>query len=51
LLSYEIKENLFIEFSAIKRKVDITTAPISTTDATIISGSIRWNVQRREFEF
>lgn len=51
LLSYEIKENLFIEFSAIKRKVDITTAPISTTDATIISGGIRWNVQRREFEF
>jgi hypothetical protein len=51
LLSYELRENLFIEFSAVKRKLDITTAPVVNIDATIISGGIRWNVQRREFEF
>jgi hypothetical protein len=51
LLSYEIKENLFIDLSLVKRKLDITAAPIVNTDATIISGAIRWNIQRREFEF
>jgi len=51
LLSYELKENLFIDVSVVKRKLDITTAPIVTTDATIISGGIRLNIQRREFEF
>ncbi|HKB44301.1 MAG TPA: hypothetical protein VKC90_07920, partial [Chitinophagaceae bacterium] len=51
LLSYEIKENLFIDLSLVKRKLDITTAPIVNTTATIISGAIRWNIQRREFEF
>jgi len=51
LLSYELRENLFIDLSVVKRKLDITTAPAVTTDATIISGSIRLNIQRREFEF
>ena len=51
LLSYEVRENLFIDLSLVKRKLDITTAPITTTDATIISGGIRLNIQRRVFEF
>lgn len=51
LLSYELRENLFIDLSVVKRKLDITTAPASTTDASIISGGIRLNIQRREFEF
>jgi hypothetical protein len=51
LLSYELRENLFIDLSLVKRKLDITTAPITTTDATIISGGIRLNIQRRVFEF
>jgi len=51
LLSYELRENLFIDLSVVKRKLDITTAPAVTTDATIISGGIRLNIQRREFEF
>ena len=51
LLSYELRENLFIDLSVVKRKLDITTAPVVNTDATIISGGIRLNIQRREFEF
>jgi Capsule assembly protein Wzi len=51
LLSYEVRENLFIDLSVVKRKLDITTAPVINTDATIISGGIRLNIQRREFEF
>jgi len=51
LLTYELRENVFIDLSFVKRKVDITTAPIVTTDATIISGGFRINIGRREFEF
>ncbi|MBK5270581.1 MAG: hypothetical protein JJE22_06165 [Bacteroidia bacterium] len=51
LLSYELRENLFIDLSVVKRKLDITTAPVVSTDATIISGGVRLNIQRREFEF
>ena len=51
LASYEIRENMFIDLSLVKRKLDITTAPVVTTDATIISGGFRINIGRREFEF
>ncbi len=51
LASYEIRENMFIDLSLVKRKLDITTAPAVTTDATIISGGFRINIGRREFEF
>ena len=51
LLSYEVRENMFIDLSLVKRKLDITTAPVVTTDATIISGGFRINIGRREFEF
>ncbi|MEO7922695.1 MAG: capsule assembly Wzi family protein [Chitinophagaceae bacterium] len=51
LASYELRENIFIDLSLVKRKLDITTAPIVTTDATIISGGFRINIGRREFEF
>ena len=51
LLSYEVRENMFIDLSLVKRKLDLTTAPVVTTDATIISGGFRINIGRREFEF
>ncbi len=51
LVSYELRENLFLDLSLVKRKLDITTQPVANTDATIISGGIRWNMHRREFEF
>jgi hypothetical protein len=51
LASYEIRENIYIDLSLVKRKLDITTAPAVNTDATIISGGFRINIGRREFEF
>jgi hypothetical protein len=51
LVSYEVRENLFLDLSLVKRKLDITTAPVANTDATIISAGIRLNMHRREFEF
>ncbi len=51
LLSYEVKENLFAEFNAVYRKQDTKTAPIVSSNSSIISFGIRWNVHRREFDF
>jgi hypothetical protein len=51
LVSYEVRENLFIDLSFVKRKLDITTPPVANTDATIMSAGIRLNMHRREFEF
>ncbi|MBL0271971.1 MAG: hypothetical protein IPQ06_02570 [Chitinophagaceae bacterium] len=51
LASYEIRENVFVDLSLVKRKLDITTAPLVTTDATIISGGFRINIGRRDFDF
>lgn len=51
LLSYELRENLFIDLSAVKRKTDISSTPAVTNDATIISAGIRLNMHRRVFEF
>jgi hypothetical protein len=51
LLSYEVRENLFAEFNAVYRKQDTKTAPIISSNSSIISFGIRWNVHRREFDF
>jgi hypothetical protein len=51
LLSYELKENLFIEASAIKRKFDVASNSSLATNTTIVSFGIRWNMHRRMFEF
>jgi hypothetical protein len=50
LLSYELKENLFIEASATKRKFEVPISSLST-NTTIVSFGIRWNMHRRVFEF
>lgn len=48
--SYEIAENLFIDFTLNQRKFKTLLNGI-TPDATIISTGIRWNMARREFIF
>jgi hypothetical protein len=51
LLSYEIRENLFLEISALARNLKTTTPPVITQNTTVVSFGVRWNMHRREFEF
>ncbi len=51
LLSYEVKENLFLEASGLYRKVTTKTPPITSANTSVISIGVRWNMQRREFDF
>jgi len=51
LVSYELKENLFIDLSATYRKTEVPDRSSLSGNTTIISGGIRWNMHRRVFEF
>jgi hypothetical protein len=52
LVSYELKENLFLEFFGVARKEETKTAPIIDGGTnTILSVGLRWNMHRREFDF
>jgi hypothetical protein len=51
LVSYELKENLFIEASAVHRKFDVPGRSQLSDNTTIISTGIRWNMHRRPFDF
>jgi hypothetical protein len=51
LLSYELKENLFIESSLTHRKFDVPSSSSQSTSTTIVSFGIRWNMHRRVFDF
>lgn len=51
LLSYELKQNLFIEGNAVMRKVSSESARIPSSNTFIISAGIRWNMHRRDFDF
>ncbi|HYM92523.1 MAG TPA: hypothetical protein VET23_00135, partial [Chitinophagaceae bacterium] len=51
LLSYELRENLFLEFNAVFRNLKTTTPPITSNKTSIISFGVRWNMHRREFQF
>ncbi|MGC4036853.1 MAG: hypothetical protein QM764_12920 [Chitinophagaceae bacterium] len=51
LLSYEFRQNLFIELSAVGRKEETKTPPITSQSTSVISLGIRWNMHRREFDF
>lgn len=50
LLSYELRQNLFIDFSAFYRKYDVA-ATSTSTKTTVVSIGIRLNAARRQFEF
>ncbi|MBS1919041.1 MAG: hypothetical protein JST17_02200 [Bacteroidetes bacterium] len=51
LVSYELRENLFLEFNGILRKQQTKTPPITSVNTSIVYFGIRWNMQRREFAF
>lgn len=53
LVSYELKENLYIEANGTIRKQRATTPPPLTgkTSSTIFSLGLRWNMARRDFFF
>jgi hypothetical protein len=51
LLSYELRENLFLEASGIIRRLETTTTPVMTQNTSIFSIGFRWNMHRREFDF
>ncbi len=51
LVSYELKENLFLELFGATRKLETKTAPIISQKSTVVSFGVRWNMHRREFDF
>ncbi len=51
LLSYELRENLFLDLNAIVRNQKTVTSPLTSANASVISFSVRWNMHRREFDF
>ena len=51
LLSYEFRENFFVEVNGVYRKQETKTPPLTSTNTSIISLGVRWNMQRREFDY
>ena len=51
LLSYELRENLFLEANLVVRREETNTPPIMTNNTSIFSFGVRWNMHRREFDF
>jgi hypothetical protein len=51
LVSYELRENLFLELFGMYRKQDTKTPPIVSENTSTISFGLRWNMHRREFDF
>jgi hypothetical protein len=51
LVSYELRENIFLELFAVHRKQETKTPPITSMGSTVISFGVRWNMHRREYDF
>lgn len=51
LLSYELKQNLFLEAHALYRKETSASALLPSGNTFVISAGVRWNMHRREFDF
>jgi len=51
LVSYELRENLFLELLGIIRKEETKTAPILSGNSTAVSFGVRWNMHTRVHEF
>jgi hypothetical protein len=51
LVSYELRENLFLELFAMSRKQETKTPPVTSAKTTVVSLGLRWNIFRREFDF
>ncbi len=51
LVSYELKQNLFVDANVMLRKYTVAERPALSTNTTIFSLGVRLNIGRREFEF
>lgn len=51
LLSYEWRENLFLELNAVYRKEQTKTAPLLSSNTSVVTLGLRWNMHRREFDY
>lgn len=51
LVSYEIRENLFIELFGTFSRTNAKTPPVIKESSKVISLGVRWNMHRREFDF
>jgi hypothetical protein len=51
LLSYEWKENLFLELSGLVRKIRAGQGGRPSPDASVITLGVRWNMFRREYDY
>lgn len=49
LLSYELRENLFLELNLVARKQETKTPPITSVKTTVFSFGVRWNMHTRMF--
>jgi hypothetical protein len=50
-LSYELRENMFIDLTALVRRLETQTAPVMTAKTSLITLGFRWNMHRREYDF
>ncbi|MBA2499961.1 MAG: hypothetical protein H0V30_09570 [Chitinophagaceae bacterium] len=51
LVSYEFKEKLFLELSAMGRNYKVENNTGLSENTSVISAAFRWNINRREFVF
>jgi hypothetical protein len=51
LVSYEARQNLFIDLSAYYRKYNVAAYPVLSSSTTVFSIALRLNIARRVFEF
>ena len=51
VVSYELKENLFIEGTALHRTFKTALASPLSTNTSMLSLGIRWNIGRREYDY
>ena len=51
LVSYEFKENLFLELSGMGRSYQVENNAGLSENTSVISAAFRWNINRREFVF
>ncbi|MBI3883125.1 MAG: hypothetical protein HY305_02640 [Sphingobacteriales bacterium] len=51
LISYEARENMFIDLSLQQRNYKIDNDATGTFNTTLITAGIRWNIRKREYDF
>ena len=51
LLSYELRQNLFLEAHVLYRKESSVSNLLPSENTFIISAGVRWNMHRRDFDF